>query len=140
MSYQTQRPVADIIGDLFNQATSLFGKETQLMRAELSENVGRVGRGIGLLVGGAVLLIPALVILLQAATAALIENYQLASYWSALIVGGVTLIVGLILVMSGAGRLRAEELMPDRTVRQLRRDATVVKQQVGGERDIQRAA
>jgi len=137
---QAQRPVAEIIGDLFTQATSLFGKETQLMRAELSENVGRVGRGIGLLVGGTALLIPALVILLQAATAALTEVMQLQSYWSALIVGGVTLIVGLILVFAGSGRLRADELMPDRTVRQLRRDATVVKQQVGGNSDIQRAA
>jgi hypothetical protein len=140
MAHQTQRPVADIIGDLFSQTTTLFGKETQLMRAELSENVGRVGRGIGLLVAGAVLLIPALVILLQAATAALTQTMQLQSYWSALIVGGVTLLVGLILVLAGSGRLRAEELMPDRTVRQLRRDARVVKQQVGGDSDIQRAA
>lgn len=136
----TQRPVADIIGDLFTQTTSLFGKETQLMRAELSENVGRVGRGIGLVVGGAVLLIPALVILLQAAASALTEAQKLQPYWSALIVGGLTLMVGLILLFTGFGRLSAEELMPDRTVRQLRRDAHVVKQQVGGDSDIQRAA
>ena len=107
---ETNRPVADIIGDLFTQAGNLFQKETQLARAEMSENVASVGRGLGLVVGGAVLLIPGLTILLQAAVAALAENERLSSAWSALIVGGVTLIVGLILLMTGSGRLRADKL------------------------------
>jgi UPF0716 family protein affecting phage T7 exclusion len=137
---ETNRPVADIIGDLFTQAGNLFQKETQLARAEMSENVASVGRGLGLVVGGAVLLIPGLTIVLQAAVAALAENERLSSAWSALIVGGVTLIVGLILLMTGSGRLRADKLAPTRSIQQLRRDAAVMQQQTGGSDELRRAA
>jgi Putative Actinobacterial Holin-X, holin superfamily III len=135
-----QRNLPDVIRDLFIQLTTLIRKETQLARAEALDKVAGIGRGIGLLLGGAVLLIPALVILFQAAVAALTEGYGLNSYWSALIVGGVALIVGLILLLVGASRLKPENLMPNRTVHQLRRDATVVKEQVSRDNDLSRAA
>ena len=57
------RSVPEIISDLFSQLTTLLRKEAHLARAEMSENIVSVGRGLGLIVGGAVLLIPALVIL-----------------------------------------------------------------------------
>ena len=63
------RSIADVLGDLIAQVTSLLHKEAQLARVELSENASRAALGLGLIVGGAVLLIPALVILLEAAVA-----------------------------------------------------------------------
>jgi hypothetical protein len=134
------RSVPDIVSDLFSQLATLVRKETQLARAEISENMGAVGRGLGMIVGAAVLLIPALVILLQAAVAALTEGYGLASYWSALIVGGVTLIVGIVLAWIGSSRLKAENFMPKRTVHQLQMDASVAKQQMSPDHDLRRAA
>jgi hypothetical protein len=136
----TSRSVPEIVGDVFSQFTTLMRKEGQLARAEVSENIAAVGRGLGMLVGAAVLLIPALVILLQAGVAALTENYGLASYWSSLIVGGVTLIVGVVLAMIGSSRLKAENIMPKRTVHQLQQDASVAKQQVRPNHDLRRAA
>jgi hypothetical protein len=68
------RSIADLLRDVIAQLTSLLRKEAQLARVELSENVSRAAVGLGLIVGGAVLLIPALVILLQAAVAALEQN------------------------------------------------------------------
>lgn len=61
------RSVPEIISDLFSQLTVLLRKEAQLARAEVTENMASIGRGLGLIVGGAVLLIPALVILLRLA-------------------------------------------------------------------------
>jgi len=115
-------------------------KEGQLARAEVSENIAIVGKGLGMIVGAAVLLIPALVILLQAGVAALTENYGFASYWSSLIVGGVSLIVGLIMASIGNSRLKTENIMPKRTVHQLQQDASVAKQQVRPNHDLRRAA
>jgi hypothetical protein len=135
-----QRNVPEIISDLFSQLATLVRKETLLARTEISENVAGVGRSLGLIIGGAVLLIPALVILLQAATAGLTEGYGLKSYWSALIVGGAVLIIGLILLLAGSSRLKIENMMPNRTVHQLRRDASVAQQQVSREHDLDRAA
>jgi len=134
------RSVPEIVGDIFSQFTTLMRKEGQLARAELSENIAIVGRGLGMIVGAAVLLIPAMVILLQAGVAALAENYGLASYWSSLLVGGVTLIVGVVLASLGSSRLKSEHIMPMRTVHQLQQDASVAKQQVSPSHDLRRAA
>jgi len=140
MKFQNTRSVPDIVGDLFSQFTTLMWKEAQLARAEVSENITVVGRGLGLIVGAAVLLIPALVILLQAGVAAITEKYGLASYWSSLIVGGVTLVVGIVMASIGSRRLKGESIMPKRTVHQLQQDALVAKQQVSSDHDLRRAA
>jgi uncharacterized membrane protein YqgA involved in biofilm formation len=118
----------------------LVRKEVQLARAEMSENMSRLAMGLGLIVGGAVLLIPALVILFQAGVAALVEAYGVASYWAALIVGGVVLLLGIILLLIGINRLKVENLIPSKTIHQLQRDASVAKDQVRQDHDLQRAA
>lgn len=135
-----QRSVPEIIGDLFAQLTTLLRNEAQLARTEVSDNVASVGRGLGLMVGGAVLLIPALVILLEAGVAALIERGGVASYWSALIIGGGVVVLGLILLLIGVSRLKVENIMPSKTVHQLQRDASVAKEQVSQNHEPRRAA
>jgi Putative Actinobacterial Holin-X, holin superfamily III len=71
MAYiETNRPISAIFVDLVNQFTVLVRKEGQLARAEISEKLGEIGVGLGLVIGGAVLLIPAFEILLQAAVPA----------------------------------------------------------------------
>ena len=134
------RSIPDIFSDLVAQFTSLVQKEAQLARAEVSDSIGKVGTGLGFVVGGAVLLIPALVILLNAAVAALTERGHLAPYWSALIVGGVVLIVGLILLAFGGSRLRPANMIPTRTIHQFQRDAAVAKDQFEGSHELHRAA
>src|SRR5207302_8390753 len=85
---------------------------------------------LALVVGGAVLLMPALVILLQAAVAALNERAGLSAPISALVVGGAALVLGLILLLIGVSRLKIENMMPNRTIQQLKRDASVAQDQV----------
>ena len=134
------RSLPDIFSDLIAQFTRLLQKEGQLARAEVSENIGKAATGLGFVVGGAVLLIPALVVLLDAAVAAITERAHLASYWSALIVGGAVLIVGLLLLALGASRLRPSNMIPTRTMQQLRRDASVAKSQFEESHELHRAA
>ena len=80
------RSIPEVLADAMNQFTTLVRKESQLARAEMSEKLGDLALGIGLLVGGAVLLIPALVILLEAAVNALIDA-GIGATWATLIVG-----------------------------------------------------
>jgi uncharacterized membrane protein YqjE len=133
------RSIADVLRDVITQLTSLLRKETELARVELSENVSRAALGLGLIVGGAVLLIPALVILLEAAVAALEQNGMRPAEATA-IVGGCALALGFILVFIGVSRLRVKSLMPNKTIQQLQRDATAVKQQMRQDYDRQQAA
>jgi succinate dehydrogenase hydrophobic anchor subunit len=123
------RTVPEIFSDVLNQTTGLFRKEMQLARTEVSEKVGQAVSGLVMVMVGAVLLIPALVILLQAGVAALVDN-GMEPHWAALIVGGATLLIGVILAMIGINRLKGENLAPTRTIEQLQRDAAVAKQQV----------
>ncbi len=135
----TPRSIPDILSDLLTQFTTLVRTESRLARAEMSEKVTQVTGGLVLIIIGAVLLMPALVILLQAAVAAL-TRAGLAPYWSALIVGGVVLVLGLILLMVGVGRLKAKNLLPEKTINQLQEDASVAKRQVRPDDGYQRAA
>ncbi|HXE28187.1 MAG TPA: phage holin family protein [Stellaceae bacterium] len=134
------RSLPDIFSDLVAQFTSLVQKETRLARAEVSENIGKATTGLGFVIGGAVLLIPALVVLLNAAVAALTERGHLAPYWSALIVGGVVLILGLVLLAFGGSRLRPANMIPSRTIHQIQRDASVAKDQFKEPHELHRAA
>jgi len=135
----SNRSVPDILSDLLTQFTTLVSTESRLARAEMSEKIGQVAGGLALIVGGAVLLMPALVVLLQAAVAALVQA-GLAPPLSSLLVGGVVLVIGLILLMVGLNRLKAEKMMPQKTIHQLQEDASVAKRQVRPEHDDQRAA
>ena len=133
------RSIADVLRDLIAQVTSLLHKEAQLARVELSENVSRAALGLGLIAGGAVLLIPALVILLEAAVAALEQN-GVHPAAAAAIVGGCALVLGFILVAIGMSRLHVKSLIPNKTIQQLQHDAAVARQQIRRDYDLQRAA
>ena len=74
MGVQEHRSVPELFTDLISQVTALFRTETRLARAEIDQKIAQAGSGIGMITAGAVLLIPALVVLLQAAVAALIDQ------------------------------------------------------------------
>lgn len=131
------RPIFDIIGDAAQNLTNLVRAESRLARAEVAENIGRAGAGVGMMAFGAILAIPALVVLLEAVVAALISSGMSAAV-SAVIVGGVALVIGLVLLMVGMRRLKAASLVPDRTIHQLQRDATMATQEARN--DLHRAA
>jgi hypothetical protein len=134
-----ERSVPDVLADLLTQCTSLFRKESQLVRAEMSDKVRRVALGLATVIAGTVLMIPAFVILLEAAVAAL-ERAGYESQWAALIVGGAAAIVGLIMVMVGLNAFKADKLVPEKTIHQLRQDASVATRPMRQGDEQQRAA
>ena len=134
------RSIADIFTDVINQFTTLLGKEGQLARTEISEKITQVAVGLGLIIGGSILLTPALVILLQAGVSALIAHNIVGEPWAPLIVGGVIFVIGIILLLAGMSRLKAEALVPNKTIQQIQSDIRVAKQQVREDYDQQRAA
>src|SRR5215470_14689427 len=123
------RSIPELFTSVVSQLADLMRTEGQLARVELSEKMTLVATGLGLIVGGAILLMPALVVLLEAAVAALVDN-GMAPYWSALIVGGAGLLLGLILLAIGISWLRAGRLIPDKTIQQLQLDAAAARSQV----------
>jgi membrane protein implicated in regulation of membrane protease activity len=133
------RTVPELFTSVVSQLAELMRTEGLLARAEISEKMTLVATGLGLIVGGAILLMPALVVLLEAAVAALVDNGY-APYWSALVVGGTCLALGLILLLIGVRWLRASKLMPDKTIHQLQRDAATARSQMRTDNVEKRAA
>ena len=134
------RSIPEIFTDVINQFTALLRKEGELARTEMSEKISQVAVGLGLIVGGSVLLTPALVILLQAGVAALITNNIVNEPWAPLIVGGAVFLIGIILLLVGMSRLKAEALVPNKTIQQIQSDVQVAKQQVRDDYGQERAA
>jgi hypothetical protein len=124
-----RQTVPELLTSLVTQLSELMRTEGQLARVEISEKMTLATTGLGLIVGGAILLMPALVVLLEAAVAALVES-GLAPYWSALAIGGGCFIIGLILLLIGVRWLRAGKFIPDKTINQLQRDAATARSQV----------
>jgi hypothetical protein len=134
-----RQTVPELLTSLVTQLAELMRTEGQLARAEVSEKMTLAATGLGLIVGGAILLMPALVLLLEAAVAALVES-GVAPYWSALIIGGACFVLGLVLLLIGVRWLRIGKLIPDKTIHQLQRDAATARSQVRIDHVEKRAA
>jgi hypothetical protein len=122
----SRRSIPELAGSVFRQLAELMRTEGMLARTEMTEKMSHMGTGLGLLLGGAVLAMPALVILMESAVAALVEN-GIAPYWAALLIGGLSLLIGLMLLSMGASWLRAGNLVPNRTMQQLQYDANAAR-------------
>ena len=127
MQQTDDRSLKDLLADLTHSVTTLFRKEIELARAELSEKVSQAGVAAGAIAAGGILALAALIVLLQALVIALSE-LGLAPALSALIVGGVVAIIAFALIYKGMNDLKASSLAPTRTVEALRRDAHMVKE------------
>jgi uncharacterized protein YacL len=129
MSATDSRPVSELFADALNQLSNLMRNELQLARAEIAVKASEAMSGVGLLVGVGLFLIPALVLLLMA-LAAWIEELGTSSSIAHLIAGAVGLVIGGILAGIGMHRLKANSLVPKRTLEQLQRDVTAAKEHV----------
>jgi hypothetical protein len=129
---ERDRSIPGIVIDLINQFATLLRQEGRLARAEIAENINRAIMGVAMAAAAAVLLVPALVVLLMAAVYGL-ETSGLAPYWCALLVGGATLLIGIVLMLVGINRLKAKNLIPRKTIHQFQEDAALAKRQMSGD-------
>lgn len=122
------------IGALFSSLTrevsALVRKESELARVEMSEKAGQAMGGVAAIaVAGGVLLCGFLV-LLAAAVFGLntVLPPETTPWLSALIVGVVVVVIGLIMLQAGRKKLDREALMPTRTMASFRRDRELAQQ------------
>ena len=123
---RSQSP-ASLAADALRISSDLVRKEVSLAKAELRQNLSRAGTGLGMIVAAAVLGIVTLNVLTVALVAALAET-DLGPIWSAVVVGVVLAILAYVLLRKGMADLKPENLMPTRTVENVQRDASAVKE------------
>lgn len=131
------RPIADLLGGLVTDLSTLFRKEVQLAKVEASEKLSDVISAAGAIAIGGVLALGALGVFLAAIVsllASLLVNMgidpTLANALSAVV---VTVVVGLVawsFIGRGLHALRASNLNMNRTAASLGRDADIVKERL----------
>ncbi len=121
-------PVAALLADLAGETSTLVRQEIALFKAELSEKLTRTGIGAASLAAGGVIAFSGWFALLAAAILGL--SLVLAPWLSALIVGVIVIALGAGLAWFGKSRLKADALVPHRTLNSLREDQAWIRDQV----------
>jgi hypothetical protein len=116
--------VSDVVSDL----ADLFQKELRLARAEISNKITTKLQAGVWMSAAAVLALIAVTFALQAAVFA-IASYGISMHWSCLIVAGATAAAASVAFLKGRSDAN-EELAPNRTIKQVKRDIYTIKEQV----------
>lgn len=127
-----QRSLGSLIGDLAHETTTLFRKEVELAKLELSEKVDKATAAAGsMAAGGAVLYAGFLVFLvfLVAGLDTILDNWYSTQWLAPLIVSVVVLAVGYFMFKAGRKKFEQDALVPRRTLRSLQKDATVMQRE-----------
>lgn len=117
----------ELLSEAMNHATGMMRGELDLFRAEMQQSLNKAIAAIAMIATGAVLLLVSLNVFAAAFVAWLTES-GVGPGWSALIVGGVLVIIAVILMISGKNKLKLVNLAPTRTVRNVQRDAETLKE------------
>lgn len=133
MANGNERSFASLISDLTRETTILVRDEVQLAKAEIGEKVDQVRNGLTSLLAGGIIVFAGVLVLLWAVVAVvaeLIAPWTTQAWVAPLIVGLIVSLIGLAVLKKGRSSLEAENLRPERTRRQLRRDREFAKEQM----------
>jgi uncharacterized protein YacL len=129
MSASDTPAISDLFADALKQLSKLMRNELQLARAEIAAKGSEAISAVGVVIGAGICLIPALVLLLMA-LADWMEDLGARPSIAHLIAGVAGLVIGAILAAIGTNRLKANSLVPKRTLEQLNRDVTAAKEHI----------
>jgi Putative Actinobacterial Holin-X, holin superfamily III len=118
--------VVDLLKQLAGQGSHLAEQQMALVKAEIRESTQDLKAAIGAMAGAAVVGLSGLGVLLMGIAYLLgdaIDNLGLAT----LIVGIATLVLAYVLYRSGAAKMSAANLSPERTQRTLQRTPDAVR-------------
>jgi hypothetical protein len=125
------RTIPQLLGDFTRDTMALIQDELALARSEANEKITQVTRGMSSMAAGGAVLFAAFLVLLQAAVIGLAEIMDSDLQWlSPLIVGVVVAIIGWAMLAAGRKRVQAENLKPQRTMDEARRDRDFVKERM----------
>lgn len=131
------RPLAELLGGLASDISTLFRKEVQLAKTEASEKVSETMGGVASIAIGGVLALGALGVLLSAIVSLLAAFFvnqnmdpTLANAIAAFIVTVVVGIAAWLSISKGRKVIGGSNLNMNRTTASLGRDADIVKERL----------
>jgi putative superfamily III holin-X len=126
------RSLVALFSDLFRETSTLVHQEAELAKAEITEKVSEVGKGIAALaIGGAIVFAGFIVLLFAASNGlAMMLPEEHANWLAPLIVGLAVMVLGFIALGIGKHELSRTNLTPSRTLDSLRQDGQLIKEHV----------
>jgi uncharacterized membrane protein YqjE len=121
--------LAELVGELVNDAQDLARKEIQLAKAEVKEEVDKTLQAAVAIGAGAITVSLAAILLLFAVVNALVEIFSWSFWVSFSVVGATVLAIGLVALAIGRSRIAQVNPMPHETLESLRKDVTWIKNQ-----------
>lgn len=118
--------LGSLVKELAHEVPSLLSKELALAKSEARESLHATKLGAAAVSMGGAVAVSGFIVLLLAVVYAL--SNVIAPWLAALIVGGITLAVGLAMVEAGKKKFEPESLKPDRTMDSLRKDKNALEE------------
>jgi len=122
--------VGTLLSTVMQEISSLVRNEAALAKTEMTEKthqamgaIASIAMAGAVLMGGFLTLLAALVFLLNE-----VLPPETTPWLSALIVGVVVSVIGVMMLKAGQKKLQARNLMPSRTIHSLQSDKTTAKQ------------
>jgi ABC-type multidrug transport system fused ATPase/permease subunit len=114
--------------DLADDLSNLTRKEIELARTETMEKISHASKAVISMAAGGFIAYAGLLFLLAAAVMVIATWVP---YWlSAVIVGGVAVIIGLIMLQGGRSALAKTNITPEKTVDTMKENAQWVKEKI----------
>lgn len=114
-----------LVRHLIDDVAVLVRKEVALAGSELSHAFRDTKQGLSGMISGTVFLNSGLIMLLISATLGL--SQVLPGWAAALIVGGVTTLIGLIMMVTGRKKFETTAFTPTHTMDEVRKDRNMVR-------------
>ena len=124
-----EQSLARMLGDLVGDAQQLVRREIDLAKHEIHVEIDHAKQGaVSLGIGAGVAALGGILLLLMLVYA-LHEGLNLSLWLSYLIVGGITTLIGAVLLVQGANRLKHVDPVPRETIDSVRKDVEWISQQ-----------
>jgi uncharacterized membrane protein YqjE len=124
--------IADLVADAVSEFGELLRGEVALARAEIERDLRKAVTGGAMLAVAAILALVALDVFAAAIVVAVTEM-GLEPGWAALAVGIAFALLAVLFWRLGAKAIAEASLLPDRTARNLQRDATTIREAMSHE-------
>jgi hypothetical protein len=120
-----ERTIGSLVSDASAGLSTLVRQEVELAKAEIKQEVGHVGKGVGMF--GAAGFAGYLALLFLSLGAALGIGTAIGYWAGALIVGGVYLLAALVLAIGGKKQMSGFDPVPHRTLETVKADVATIK-------------
>lgn len=123
---QNERSIGELLKAITRDFSTLLREEVALAKAEIQLTIRTAVKDVVFVAAGGLVAYAGLLALIAAAVLGLASVID--PWLSALIIGGVVTLIGVILLMRGLEEMKSLRPVPKRTVRNLQSDAETVKE------------